>query len=117
MARVAFSLTAEQRVGGSLLTIATIDTPAIMGLLAGGLALAGPPSSVTLLGVRAADRCGRLWAVCQEMAALGHSIRSAHVSTYGDEVRDVFYVIGADGVALSHETGVQLRDRVAVMLG
>lgn len=79
--------------------------------------LADMAASATLLGVRAADRRGLLWTVCRDIAALGHSIRSAHVSTYGDEARDVFYVVGPGGRPLSDDAAAQLRDRVAVTLG
>ena len=57
----------------------------------------------TVLEVRAQDRRGLLWTVCRAIAEAGHSIRSAHLSTYGDEAREVFYVLGADGDRLDDE--------------
>ena len=49
-----------------------------------------------MIEVRAQDRRGLVWTVCREIADAGHSIRSAHLSTYGNEARDVFYVVDAD---------------------
>ena len=56
--------------------------------------------TATLLEVRAHDRRGLVWTVCDRIASLGLSIRSAHMSTYGEEVRDVFYVVDGDGQRL-----------------
>ncbi len=69
--------------------------------------------TATLLEVRAHDRRGLVWAVCNVMTGLGHSIRSAHLSTYGAEARDVFYVVDAEGVPLADDLADQLRDAVA----
>ncbi|MEO6605422.1 MAG: [protein-PII] uridylyltransferase [Aeromicrobium sp.] len=73
--------------------------------------------TATLLEVRAHDRRGLVWTVCHEIASLDLSIRSAHMSTYGSEVRDVFYVVDADGERLDDATGAVVRDRVAAALG
>jgi len=73
--------------------------------------------TATLLEVRAHDRRGLVWAVCHEIASLDHSIRSAHMSTYGDEARDVFYIVDADGHPLDEAAASVLRDRVASALG
>ncbi|GAA3529380.1 [protein-PII] uridylyltransferase [Aeromicrobium panaciterrae] len=73
--------------------------------------------TATLLEVRAQDRRGLVWTVGREIASLGLSIRSAHMSTYGSEVRDVFYIVDADGEPLDDATGTVLRDRVAAALG
>jgi [protein-PII] uridylyltransferase len=72
--------------------------------------------TATLVEVRAQDRRGLVWTVCHQIAALGHSIRSAHMSTYGEEVRDVFYVVGADGQRLDEEIAGALRDDIASAL-
>ncbi len=72
--------------------------------------------SATLLEVRAHDRRGLVWTVCREIAALGHSIRSAHLSTYGAEARDVFYVVDADGQPLADDDAEQLQSAVTVAL-
>lgn len=72
--------------------------------------------TATLLEVRAHDRRGLVWTVCHEIASLGMSIRSAHMSTYGSEARDVFYVVDAEGDALDDAAGAKLRDHVAAAL-
>ena len=63
---------------------------------AAGPVLPQRSETATLLEVRAHDRRGLVWTVCDAIAGLGHSIRSAHLSTYGAEARDVFYVVDAD---------------------
>jgi [protein-PII] uridylyltransferase len=72
--------------------------------------------TATLVEVRAHDRRGLVWTVCAEIAELGLSIRSAHMSTYGEEVRDVFYVVDDDGQRLDDATASTLRDRLAAAL-
>ncbi len=104
--------------------------------MAGDLDLAGrlelssipdaPDARVRLLGrvtetaaaieVRALDRRGLVWTVCDQIASSGLSIRSAHMSTYGDEVRDVFYVVDADGHRPDDATSASLRDAIASAL-
>lgn len=104
--------------------------------LAGDLDLAGrlelssiadaPDARVRLLGrvtetataieVRALDRRGLVWTVCDQIATSGLSIRSAHMSTYGDEVRDVFYVVDGEGHPLDDPTAERLRAAVAESL-
>jgi [protein-PII] uridylyltransferase len=66
--------------------------------------------------VRAQDRRGLVWTVCHQIASLGLSIRSAHMSTYGEEVRDVFYVVDADGRRLDDVTATTLRDNLTAAL-
>ena len=69
--------------------------------------------TATLLEVRAHDRRGLVWTVCDAMiAGLGHSIRSAHLSTYGAEARDVFYVVDASGEPLNDGDAEQMRTAV-----
>jgi [protein-PII] uridylyltransferase len=70
--------------------------------------------TATLVEVRAHDRRGLVWTVCQEIANDGHSIRSAHLSTYGTEARDVFYVVDAQsGQPLGDDAAMQLREAIA----
>ena len=70
--------------------------------------------TATLLEVRAQDRRGLVWTVCREIAEAGHSIRSAHLSTYGSEARDVFYVVDADqGRPLNDDAALAMRAAVA----
>jgi [protein-PII] uridylyltransferase len=72
--------------------------------------------TATLLEVRAHDRRGLVWAVCRAIRELGHSIRSAHLSTYGAEARDVFYVVDADAQPLDDGAAERLRDAIASAL-
>jgi [protein-PII] uridylyltransferase len=43
---------------------------------------------------------------------LDHSIRSAHLSTYGAEARDVFYVVDASGEPLGDGEAERMRAAV-----
>ncbi|WP_269456863.1 [protein-PII] uridylyltransferase [Aeromicrobium choanae] len=69
--------------------------------------------TATLLQVRTLDRRGLMWTVSHTIAALGHHIRSVHLSTYGDEARDVFYVTGDDNAALGDDAALALRQAVS----
>ncbi len=69
--------------------------------------------TATLLEVRAHDRRGLVWTVCREISSHGGTIRSAHLSTYGAEARDVFYVVDPDGRPLADDVADLLRDAVA----
>jgi [protein-PII] uridylyltransferase len=55
----------------------------------------------TVLEVRSEDRPGLIFTVCSALAALGLSVRSAHVSTLGPQAVDVFYVQEASAGVLS----------------
>ena len=66
-----------------------------------GAGVGAPPSVVvrpeasaraTVLEVRAGDRPGVVHLVCAALAALGISVRSAHVDTLGPQAVDVFYL-------------------------
>jgi [protein-PII] uridylyltransferase len=72
--------------------------------------------TATLLEVRAHDRRGLVWTVCDAISGLGHSIRSAHLSTYGAEARDVFYVVDTEGRPLENEAAERLRVAVTGVL-
>ena len=73
--------------------------------------------TATLIEVRAQDRRGLVWTVCREIAEAGHSIRSAHLSTYGSEARDVFYVVDAvDGRPLDDDSALAVRTAIAEAL-
>lgn len=78
--------------------------------------VAGSSSTATVLDVRAADRRGLVWTVCDVIAGHGHAIRSAHLSTYGDQARDVFYVVGARGAPLEPAAAERLRAAVEAAL-
>ncbi len=73
-------------------------------------------AAATLVGLRTTDRRGLVWAVCREIAGAGHSIRSAHLTTYGDEVRDVFYVVDEHGDPLDDAAAGALRERLVTAL-
>ncbi len=47
--------------------------------------------------------------MCRAIAEFGISIRSAHLSTYGPEARDVFYVVDGGGNPLDSETAENVR--------
>ena len=72
--------------------------------------------TATLIEVRAQDRRGLVWAVSRAIATEGVSIRSAHLSTYGPEARDVFYVVDVDGQSLPADVAKRLTERVAAAL-
>jgi [protein-PII] uridylyltransferase len=59
--------------------------------------LLGASNDATVLEVRMDDRPGVVHLVCQTLAELGLSVRSAHVATHGPQALDVFYVVGPDG--------------------
>ena len=68
--------------------------------------------TATLLEVRAHDRRGLVWTVSRAISGLDHSIRSAHLSTYGAEARDVFYVVDASGEPLGDGEAERMRAAV-----
>lgn len=72
--------------------------------------------NATILDVRTRDRRGLVWVVCHTIAQLGHSIRSAHLSTYGPEARDVYYVTDSEGGQLEGADAETLRQAVLAAL-
>ena len=76
-----------------------------------------PHATATLVEVHALDRRGLIYLVARAITAAGGSIRSAHVSTYGSEVRDVFYVVGVDGGPLDASAAEGVRAAVDGALG
>ncbi len=67
--------------------------------------LAHPEASTTasVVEVRTSDRLGLVNTVCTTIAAAGTSIRSAHLSTFGPQAVDVFYLVDATGSRLESE--------------
>ncbi|MBD8869030.1 [protein-PII] uridylyltransferase [Nocardioides donggukensis] len=59
--------------------------------------------TATVLEVRMDDRPGVVYLVCEALARLGISVRSAHVSTLGPQAVDVFYVQETGAGALADE--------------
>ncbi len=76
----------------------------------------GDSATATILEVRAQDRRGLLWTVAHTIATAGYSMRSVHMSTYGNEARQVLYLLGADGQPLPADAAARLRDDVASAL-
>jgi [protein-PII] uridylyltransferase len=71
----------------------------------------------TVLEVRADDRPGVVHLVCQALARLDLSVRSAHVSTVGPQALDVFYVQEPGAAGLTDERAASaahaIRDTLA----
>jgi len=67
----------------------------------------------TLIEVNGRDRPALLHDVTAAMTRCGAQITSAHISTYGERVVDVFYVKDIFGLKIEHESKLrQLRDTV-----
>ncbi|MFG1999359.1 [protein-PII] uridylyltransferase [Spirillospora sp. NPDC048911] len=58
-------------------------------------------STATVVEVRAHDRPGLLWRIGQALGECGLQVRAAQVDTLGAEAVDVFYVVDAEGRALT----------------
>ena len=72
--------------------------------------------TATMLEVRALDRRGLIYLVARAVHATGASIRSAHVSTFGAEVRDVFYLVDDVGDPLDPAVADHVREAVVSAL-
>ncbi|MEO5653765.1 MAG: [protein-PII] uridylyltransferase [Marmoricola sp.] len=68
--------------------------------------------TATVIEVRSADRPGLIHTVCQALAAMDVSVRSAHVSTLGPQAVDVFYVQEASAGALAEERAASVAHAV-----
>ncbi len=65
----------------------------------------------TLLEINGRDRPGLLFDLTSAMTKLGLQISSAHISTYGERVVDVFYVKDTIGLKIEHERKLErIRD-------
>ena len=74
-------------------------------------------SSHTLIEVNGRDRPGLLYDLTSAMTQLGLQIASAHISTYGERVVDVFYVKDIFGLKVEHDRKLdQIRDGVLAAL-
>jgi [protein-PII] uridylyltransferase len=68
-------------------------------------------SNFTLIEVNGRDRPGLLYDLTAAMTQLGLQIGSAHISTYGERVVDVFYVKDVFGLKVEHGRKLdQMRD-------
>jgi len=56
----------------------------------------------TLIEVNCRDRAGLLYDITAQMTRIGLQISSAHISTYGERVVDVFYVKDVFGLKVEH---------------
>lgn len=72
--------------------------------------------TATVIEVRADDKPGVLYAVCQALADEGVSVRSMHVTTLGPQAIDVFYVQEAGAGALSDTRAAQTAHAVRAAL-
>ncbi len=71
----------------------------------------------TLIEVNGRDRAGLLHDVTAAMTEIGLQISSAHISTYGERVVDVFYVKDVFGLKIEHENKLRLiRERLSKAL-
>ncbi|OAN54605.1 bifunctional uridylyltransferase/uridylyl-removing protein [Paramagnetospirillum marisnigri] len=61
-----------------------------------------PSRSHTVIEVNGRDRPGLLYDITNAMTSLGLQISSAHISTYGERVVDVFYVKDVFGHKIEH---------------
>lgn len=62
----------------------------------------------TVVEVTAHDRSGLLYRITQALSDMGCSIATAHISTYGAQACDVFYVKDAFGMKIVHEAKIHL---------
>jgi [protein-PII] uridylyltransferase len=71
----------------------------------------------TLIEVNGRDRPGLLYEVTRTLTALGLSISTAKIATYGERVVDVFYVKDVFGHKIEQESKLkQIRERLLVAL-
>ena len=72
----------------------------------------GAPGSSTRMSVRALDRPGLLSTIGCVFADEGINVRTARISTAGEQAEDQFLLFNADGKALTPEQQEQLRERL-----
>jgi len=73
-----------------------------------------PSRSHTVIEINGRDRPGLLYDITSAMTQLGLQISSAHISTYGERVVDVFYVKDVFGHKVEHERKLE-RIRVTLL--
>ncbi|MBL8628500.1 MAG: [protein-PII] uridylyltransferase [Rhodospirillaceae bacterium] len=72
----------------------------------------------TVIEINGHDRPGFLFDVTKTLTDLGLQITSAHISTYGERVVDVFYVKDVFGMKVENETKLrQIRDALGKTIG
>lgn len=109
--RIRPAMAGEMDLAGRFESVSIADEPDAQVRLLGHVS-----QTATVVEVRAHDRRGLVWTVCHEISTLGHSIRSAHMSTYGGEARDVFYVVDAAGGPLADSAASDLKAALMVVL-
>lgn len=71
----------------------------------------------TLVEISGSDRLGLLYQVTRVMAELGLSIHSAHISTFGAQISDVFYVKDNFGMKITHADRIkELQERLTAVV-
>jgi [protein-PII] uridylyltransferase len=73
-----------------------------------------PSRSHTVVEVNGRDRPGLLYDITNAMTNLGLQISSAHISTYGERVVDVFYVKDVFGHKIEHDRKLE-QIRIALL--
>jgi [protein-PII] uridylyltransferase len=74
-------------------------------------------SVCSVIEIAATDRVGLLYDVASTLSELGLSIVTAHISTYGTQAADVFYVKNAFGLKITHHEKIKMvRDVIAKVL-
>ena len=72
----------------------------------------------SVIEINGHDRPGFLFDVTKAITDLGLQIASAHISTYGERVVDVFYVKDVFGMKVEHETKIrQIREGLGKAIG
>jgi [protein-PII] uridylyltransferase len=72
----------------------------------------------TVIEINGHDRPGFLYDVTKTLTDLGLQIASAHISTYGERVVDVFYVKDVFGMRVENDTKLrQIRDALGKAIG
>ncbi|MTJ84410.1 MAG: [protein-PII] uridylyltransferase [Telmatospirillum sp.] len=75
-------------------------------------------ASHTVIEINGRDRIGLLYDITAAMTRLSLQIASAHISTYGERVVDVFYVKDVFGLKVEHERKIRdIRDTLMAALG
>lgn len=75
-------------------------------------------STYTVIEINGRNRLGLLYDLTSAMSRLSLSIASAHVSTYGERVVDVFYVKDVFGLKIEHERKIdEIRETLLGVLG
>ena len=71
----------------------------------------------SIIEIATHDRVGLLYDVAHTLTDLGLSIVTAHISTYGNQAADVFYVKDAFGMKIHHDAKIKtIREAVAAVL-